>query len=204
MENKQSVAYSNMESNSFANDAIPEISTETPSFTNGMTNYFTFTNILIFLLVLSLLGFNIYAYLAKGTMTFLEFFQYTVARIFGLFSQTASVSAEGASASLEVADVGLDNIKKSVDLPGEEVDGEKEKEGPNPQEREDADVNPLTNKRETGEDYEASEATSKVGWCFVGEDRGYRSCAEVGASDKCMSGDIFPSKEICVNPSLRA
>ena len=204
MENKQSVAYSNMESNSFANDAIPEISTETPSFTNGMTNYFTFTNILIFLLVLSLLGFNIYAYLAKGTMTFLEFFQYTVARIFGLFSQTASVSAEGASASLEVADVGLDNIKKSVDLPGEEVDGEKEKEGPNPQEREDADVNPLTNKRETDEDYEASEATSKVGWCLVGEDRGYRSCAEVGASDKCMSGDIFPSKEICVNPSLRA
>ena len=192
-----------MESNSYT---VPEISTEptASSFTNdsvnGITSYFTFTNILIFLLVLSLFGFNIYAYLAKGTMTFLEFFQYTVARIFGLFSQTVSVSAEGASASLEVADVGLENIKKSVELPGDEVEGEKESS----EEREDADVNPLTNKRETGEDYEANEATSKVGWCFVGEDRGYRSCAEVGASDKCMSGDIFPSKEICVNPSLRA
>jgi hypothetical protein len=166
----------------------------------SVTSYFTFTNILIFLLVLSLLGFNIYAYLAKGTMTFLEFFQYTVARIFGLFSQTVSVSAEGASASLEVADVGLENIKKSVELPGDEVEGEKELL----QEKEDSEVNPLTNKRETGEDYEANEAMSKVGWCFVGEDRGYRSCAEVGAADKCMSGDIFPSKEICVNPSLRA
>jgi hypothetical protein len=196
MENKQSVAYNNMESNSFVNDAVPEM----PQINE--TNYFTFTNILIFLLVLSLLGFNIYAYLAKGTMTFLEFFQYTVYRIFGLFSQTVSVATEGASASLEVADVGLDNIKKSVELPGEEVEGEKE--GPSQPEREDSDVNPLTNKRETGEDYEANEATSKVGWCFVGEDRGYRSCAEVGAADKCMSGDIFPSKEICVNPSLRA
>ena len=203
MENKQSVAYNKMESNSFVSDAVPEIpEMNTPSLTNEGTSYFTFTNILIFLLVLSLLGFNIYAYLAKGTMTFLEFFQYTLYRIFGLFSQTVSVSAEGASASLEVADVGLENIKKSVELPGEEVEGEKE--GPYLQEKEDSEVNPLTNKRETGEDYEANEATSDVGWCFVGEDRGYRSCAEVGASDKCMSGDIFPSKEICVNPSLRA
>lgn len=190
-----------MENNSFVSDAVPEMpTTDTSSFTNEGTSYFTFTNILIFLLVLSLLGFNIYAYLAKGTMSFLEFFQNTIYRIFGLFSQTVSVATEGASASLEVADVGLENIKKSVELPGEEVDGEKELL----QEREDSEVNPLTNKRETGEDYEASEATSKVGWCFVGEDRGYRSCAEVGAADKCMSGNIFPSKEICVNPSLRA
>ena len=181
------------------------ISSEVPSasessFTSEGSSYFTFTNMLIFLLVLSLLGFNIYAYLAKGTMTFIEFFQHTVYRIFGLVSQTVSVSAEGASASLEVADVGLANIKKSVELPEDEVEAKKEGEP----DREDADVNPLTNQRETGEDYEASEATSKVGWCFVGEDRGYRSCAEVGAADKCMSGDIFPSKEICVNPSLRA
>ena len=186
--------------NSFVSNSVtevPMISTETPYLTNETASYFTFTNLLIVVLVLSLLGFHIYAYLAKGTMTFLEFFQHTV---FGLVSQTVSVSAEGASASLEVADVGLENIKKSVELPGEEVEEEKE----SPKAREDADVNPLTNQRETGEDYEASEATSQVGWCFVGEDRGYRSCAEVGAADKCMSGNIFPSKEICVNPSLRA
>jgi hypothetical protein len=26
----------------------------------------------------------------------------------------------------------------------------------------------------------------------------------VGPNDTCMSGDIFPSQDICVNPSLRA
>jgi hypothetical protein len=37
----------------------------------------------------------------------------------------------------------------------------------------------------------------------VGEDRGFRSCIEVGESTKCMSGEIFPTREVCVNPRLR-
>jgi hypothetical protein len=45
---------------------------------------------------------------------------------------------------------------------------------------------------------------SKAGWCYIGEEKGIRSCAEVGTNDRCMSGDIFPTKEICVNPKLRA
>jgi hypothetical protein len=59
--------------------------------------------------------------------------------------------------------------------------------------------------------YEADESTSKIqsggnksGWCYIGEDRGFRSCVQVGQQDSCMSGDIFPSQDICVNPSLRA
>ena len=49
-----------------------------------------------------------------------------------------------------------------------------------------------------------SKSASKSGWCFIGEDRGFRSCIQVGENDKCMSGDIFPSQEICVNPKLRS
>ena len=43
----------------------------------------------------------------------------------------------------------------------------------------------------------------KSGYCYVGEDRGFRSCIEVGESTKCMSGEIFPTREVCVNPKLR-
>jgi hypothetical protein len=50
---------------------------------------------------------------------------------------------------------------------------------------------------------QASKTAGKAGWCFIGEERGYRSCSQVGENDKCMSGDIFPSQEICVNPNLR-
>ena len=43
----------------------------------------------------------------------------------------------------------------------------------------------------------------KSGYCYVGTDRGYRSCVDVGNNDICMSGQVFPSREICIHPSLR-
>ena len=42
------------------------------------------------------------------------------------------------------------------------------------------------------------------GYCYIGSDRGTRSCARVGEADTCMSGDIFPTNETCINPQLRA
>ena len=44
---------------------------------------------------------------------------------------------------------------------------------------------------------------SKSGFCYIGEDRGFRSCIEVGEGETCMSGDIFPTEAICINPNLR-
>ena len=41
------------------------------------------------------------------------------------------------------------------------------------------------------------------GYCSVGSYKGIRSCIMVEDSTKCLSGEIFPSKEICINPSLR-
>ena len=40
-------------------------------------------------------------------------------------------------------------------------------------------------------------------YCYVGEYKNVRTCAPINASDSCMSGDIFPSQKICINPSLR-
>lgn len=59
-----------------------------------------------------------------------------------------------------------------------------------------------------GSSYKANDTYSsvkaKAGWCYIGEEKGYRSCAEVGENDICMSGDIFPTSQVCINPSLRA
>jgi hypothetical protein len=56
---------------------------------------------------------------------------------------------------------------------------------------------------EAGSRTQSSKAKLKSGFCYIGEDRGFRRCISVGEGDKCMSGDIFPTDEICVNPSLR-
>ena len=49
----------------------------------------------------------------------------------------------------------------------------------------------------------STQRTGKSGYCYIGEDRGFRSCLKVGGNDTCMSGDIFPTHAICVNPRLR-
>ena len=44
---------------------------------------------------------------------------------------------------------------------------------------------------------------TQAGYCYVGQQAGIRSCVEVGPNDLCMSGDIFPTQDICINPNLR-
>lgn len=39
------------------------------------------------------------------------------------------------------------------------------------------------------------------GWCLVGEYKDQRGCVEVDETDKCMSGQIFPSKQACLTPT---
>ena len=51
--------------------------------------------------------------------------------------------------------------------------------------------------------YGSSSTAGKAGYCFIGEEQGQRSCAPVGANDQCMSGDVFPTNDVCMNPNLR-
>ena len=48
------------------------------------------------------------------------------------------------------------------------------------------------------------QTTGKSGWCYIGDDQGLRTCSEIGVNDVCMSGDVFPSQAVCINPKLRA
>ena len=45
--------------------------------------------------------------------------------------------------------------------------------------------------------------SGSVGYCYIGEDRGHRSCADISDESLCMSGEIFPSRDLCVNPNIR-
>jgi hypothetical protein len=44
--------------------------------------------------------------------------------------------------------------------------------------------------------------SGKSNWCLVGEYQGRRGCIEIGDSDKCMSGQVFPSQYTCLNPNF--
>lgn len=41
------------------------------------------------------------------------------------------------------------------------------------------------------------------GFCYVGRENNIRHCAKVSSKSKCMSGDIFPTMDLCINPRIR-
>ena len=47
-------------------------------------------------------------------------------------------------------------------------------------------------------------AASKSNWCLIGDYKGRRSCIDIDDADRCLSGQVFPSQQICLNPTISA
>ena len=48
---------------------------------------------------------------------------------------------------------------------------------------------------------ESSETSTKsTGFCYIGEEDGNRTCISIDDSTKCMSGEIFDTREKCMTP----
>lgn len=204
-------------SNSVANSYSS--STSEGGFFDSLKNI-NMTTWLLIILILAFLGFNVFTYLAKGTQTFADIFAPITNTIFGtaasVSGEVVDVSAEGAKAvvsgTAQAVNTGLSTVQdvtpngspssvKGQPVTQQQVDNVQQ-----------STLNKALNTAQTQQpqqDYQANEASSsvhsagKAGWCYVGMDRGFRTCAEVGVNDTCMSGDIFPSQEICMNPNLR-
>ena len=204
----------------------------TPTLTpTTSSSFFSQTSIMtwiIIILILAILGFNVFFYLAKGTQTCSDIFGPTIKYITGLFAYTTALITK------QVVTGSATGTKAGVDIVAGTVTGGIDEttrlvKGANASKTTSSNQ-PVLNRSESSENqddtlhnalnqapkdqvpYEADEATSSIqaskssgksGWCYIGEDRGFRSCIQVGENDKCMSGDIFPSQEICVNPNLR-
>ena len=200
---------------------------DSSGFFDSLSNI-NLTTWLLIILILAFLGFNIFVYLAKGTEDIKNFFAPLLEKIFGasvaVTSQTVDVAAEGAktvvSGTANVVNTGLSTVQDITPNNSSSSVSSQPVEGTVPQKNavQNSSLNKAlsssTPEQSGNQDYQALETSSsvhsssaksgKAGWCFIGEDRGYRTCAEVGANDTCMSGDIFPTQEICINPSLRA
>jgi hypothetical protein len=182
------------------------------------------TTWLLIILILAFLGFNIFAYLAEGTQTVTNIFGPLINKLFGttvaITGQAVDISAEGAKAvvggTASVIESGLTAVQDVT--PNGATAPSSVKGQPINQQQVDImqqstlnrALNTAQSQQPQQQDYQANEASSsinntgKAGWCYIGDDRGFRSCAQVGVNDTCMSGDIFPSQEICMNPNLRA
>lgn len=210
--------------------SVPSFSAETTdsdSFIDKIKNM-SLTTWLIVILILAFLGLNVFAYLAKGTQAVTDIFKPVVDSTVGIFAyitgQTISTVAEGGKAVVGVAagtaHTALDVVQDIATPPTATPHAAKTSlksdliadQKPDIMRENSLNRALNTKKRSTQQtmnDYEADDALSEIqgknksGWCYIGEDRGFRSCVEVGPNDGCMSGDIFPTQEVCINPSLR-
>ena len=225
MDDSNSLSKSILQSNNFAmSDSVaPSGTYSNTGFFDSIKNISFMTWVIIFF-ILAFLGFNIFVYLAKGTQDITTFFGPLVQKIFGTAVSTTGeiidVSAEGAKAVVgETANIinsGLTEVQNIT--PNAASSSVKSQPVQNTIQQPDALANDKLNQvlnaskpqqMKQNQEYEADYAASsiqgggKAGWCYIGEDRGFRSCSKVNENDTCMSGEIFPSQEICVNPNLR-
>jgi hypothetical protein len=64
-------------------------------------------------------------------------------------------------------------------------------------------VQQLDDKLNTVSGYKQEQLVKENSYCYIGTENGQRECTNAYAGDVCMSGQIFPKMEICINPRLR-
>ena len=191
----------------------------------GEVNMFSGKNMVIVmltvLLVLYFLGINLLA--SMGNLL------QTISNVFGpLFTQILSVFGYTAGTVIDKStDVVTDVAKSGIDLAGDTIQSAAEllKAASRGHVAADA-VNQLDNSFKYGNSSNLDNAINnskpglnqpvpdasvdpiqkpitagKVNWCLVGEYQGKRGCIEVDDDSKCMSGQVFPSQNMCLNPT---
>lgn len=190
-----------------------EVSNEASAVMDTETTSSFQKNLLITLLVivvLAFLGFNIFRYLGNVTQIFADIFGPVVSilgiNLGNLTKDTVNLSAAGTKGLVDVTagtvntginlvETGLNkNLERNhIDNKVVETDGVISKD--------------LLNIEPTPDEADSITQThqnpGKSGFCYVGQDRNVRHCVKIGDHETCMSGEIFPSQALCINPNLR-
>jgi hypothetical protein len=220
MDNSKSLSSSILQS---SDNLMPSSSTSLSGDNSGFFEGFKNINIttwFLIILILAFLGFNVFLYLAKGTQGIADLVAPIMLKLFGttlaITGETVDVAAEGVKAVVSgtatTINTGLTVIQDiTPNIATTSIKSQSLQSQQTTRPSDNGLNKALNTSQEQNMDYQAVEASSSVhsgggqsGWCFVGEDRGFRSCALVNEDDKCMSGDIFPSQDLCINPNLRA
>lgn len=156
---------------------------------------------IVIIIILGIIGLNIFKYLGDG----IEYIKELTSPLINVF---ADISKKAAVTSSENIGDGVSEIIKTTSKTSKNIVDTSEKgsltsitalqktinTGDNKDDVEDDDVE---------DDDSDNDVTSKSGYCFVGKSKNKRYCSKLDAKSQCMSGDIYPTLEKCINPNLR-
>jgi hypothetical protein len=165
--------------------------------------------ILVVVLILSLLGINIFIIFGNGLQYLINIFNPVVSKgLSDLGYASGTVIDKSSDILADASKVGIDIAHDTVQSVGEllvKASGQ----APGSGKSIDIAINqpPTVAPKQPSPDstssaIQASPSTSKSQWCLVGEYNGARGCVSVTDQDKCMSGQVFPSQQLCLNPTM--
>jgi len=138
--------------------------------------------ILLLFLFISLLGLNVYYYLTEGVTLFTKFLGDGLENTEQNVEKGADVVEQALDEKIEQDDYNPSKLEQTLDEPRG-----RDEPTPSPDLSNETDI----------------QLAKKAGYCYVGTLNKKRTCIEIDEDDKCMSGDIFPTRDICMNPNLR-
>jgi hypothetical protein len=184
---------------------------QTPPPTSSSSDLFSGKNftivVLLVLLALSFVGVNLLDYISNIIKAFIAIFTPIITPILALFgyttgkviNTTADVASDTAKAGIDVAEGAVQSVgnllisasKGGIDTT--ELDAALQLSKPKVAGDPDADTtaNPIQNQI----------SAQKTSWCLVGEVAKRRGCIMVDDDNKCMSKQLFSSKQMCLNPT---
>ena len=156
------------------------------------------------LLVLSLLGISfihtIGLTIGPYITGFLSLLGYTTGSV---IDDTAEVVGEAAKTGIDITQDAVQNVGNIFKMASEnKVDANIKKELDNV-----LNIAPISSQKTPAPNSSENPiqkpiSSNKKSWCLVGEYQQKRGCIEVGEQDKCLSGQVFPTQKMCLNPNL--
>lgn len=162
--------------------------------------------------VVAFLIYNIYLYYSEGTDILGKYFGYGVEKtaeltekgvdtVSNATEKVVDVAAGGTKKVIETTQQGSDKITNVVKHGGETI----KEVSQSPLE---IAIEKQQRKQKRMIDGDIATESSiqnpkKPGYCYIGTDRTFRTCVKMDEDDVCLSGKIFPSRDICINPNLR-
>jgi len=204
--------------NSFSNSASTE---NKESSLSDSSNPFNLTSLLLFILImliifsyfglnlLTILG-NSFQHLHDISAPFVKQFLAAVGYSTGeVINKSADVTADAAKLGIDVAEGTAQNIGDLFKKGASDLDSSASSRENKPSldtkisSKSESIKKPNEVKPDSSENpIQKPISSDKQNWCLIGEYQNKRGCVAVNDSDKCLSGQIFPSQQLCLNPTF--
>lgn len=172
--------------------------TFSPTVTPPSDNGVKIIKFLLIVLIIAFLGYNTYLYFYEGTDIFQKYFGIVLFKTGQGTENVFNNTSDGAMEIINVAEKSGKSIGQSVKDVGKKMEERStlKQAIEKPKKKEKKIV--ADDSTESNIQYKKS-----AGYCYIGSDRGYRTCVKMTGEDTCASGKVFPTKDICINPNLR-